>query len=936
MPNIPNFNFAFQVEYQLNGTTPVVVITNQSTGSNLNLINYWFILTTPTGLVYHQGSQLTPDKTGVWTTFNVLEQIPSTNGKIDFSNSSPFKVEGFAVDGSNNMNTLVKEDYLCKPNNNSIGSFGGIVVDIKQLCDKGKLLFQDQTNYLYCGISGVTQGSKTTVVYPANDQGVTPPNYEVLNQNSFSIPIPVNGRYQILREQTIKYTFTGTGTTVLIKYKYKNDHLKINCGLKMCAITCGIRKYRLHLEETCTSKQERQTKIDKLLFQIAELTLATVNPLCGDAQSLYDEIKTELEKYNCFCDDCDELTGTPPAFSLKCDDIDIECVWDKINELLTANQEAKTQFCQLVTSCSNPNSCGNPLIYGVQFLDTGITINFILPNQAGSTGLIVQHKLSSSGTWINSPVLPANTLTYTIPGPLTQGDSYDIRIVNKCTSDVYSSVLSGTIQQSLTACYYLSAIYGSQPSGFYMIEVDTTQSGCNKFKFKSINSAFIDGYLPCQPPVNFKIASNGVLTWNGTAGSYEVSYKLKTSGTWIVHSTSAYTGTSHTLNISGSLSQPVGDYDFRVILKCGGAKGDSLPIYTSLDLTGQSNCKSSAGFVSFDEGSGLLTWLGNGDNTATYTAVCYISGSPVSALGIIVPVSGLFLQIDFSNIVSLIGSGDLIQFVVTRSCPAGASSDPTSHSYLVGTTVPLSCPAFTPGFGHATIQNDTIRVNPSGGTTPNASIKFTQYELKVNGVNAGSGLIGVDGAQETRIKSTLPIKTGDTVELRYRSFNHGADSGWSAFSATTVTVVGGWNDVWQDIPSGWFLNGASAGASGASYKITKDGKLKLRGSIDLSGATCASVTGWGFPAAGIFNTFSCNILDIAAIYASLNPNTLSASNQDLWPLTIAITPSANLNGYGRFVTRVGSVFGATFTTYNNTGSNVTSGILIPLGGISIE
>jgi hypothetical protein len=933
--SIPNFNFDFQIEYQLNNVTPNVVITNLSTGSNLANISYWFVLETPSGLTYYSGTQVTPDKVGVWNTFNVPNPIPTVNGQVEFSNSAPYIIHGFAIDNHNNICDLIKSDYLCKPNGvSNNNNFGAIKLDIKQVCEKGRLVFQDITNYLYSGVSGISQGSTSTIVYPASDTGVTPPNHVVLNQNSFSVPIPVNGRYQIIREQTIRYTLT-SGAYVTIKYKYKNDNLKINCSLKMCSITCGIRKYRLYLEQECSTKKEAQDKLNDLFLKLAELSISLVNPICGDSQALYDEIKEELSKHNCFCDDCEE-SGTPQASSLQCNDIDLDCLWDKLNLKLISDAQAKTEFCSLVQSCMNSSACGTPLIYGVDFLATGIVLNFILPNQTGSTGIIVKHKLSSSPTWMHSSVLPANTLTYTIPGPFTAGDSYDIKITNQCTSNVHSSLLTGQIQATLNACHYLTAIYGGQANGFYVIQVDNSQTGCNKYIFTPVNNSFIDGFLPCQPPINFKVTSGGVLTWNGIAGNYEVSYKLKSAGTWTVHSTSAYTGTNHALLILASLSQPVSDYDFRIILKCGGSKGDSLPVYTSLDLTSSTVCKSSAGFVSFDEGSGLLSWLGNGDNTATYTATAYISGSPVSALSITVPISGLFLQINFSNIVPLIGSGDLVTFVVQRSCSGGQTSDPTSFTYLVGTSTPVSCPSFTPGFGNATIQNDVITINPSGGTTPNASIKFTQYELRVNGINAGTGLIGVDGAQETKIKSTLPIKTGDTVELRYRSFNHGADSGWSVWGGTSATVLGAWNDQWIAIPGGWFLNGAVAGVSGAFYKITKDGKLKLRGSIDLGSASCASITGWGLPSAGIYNTFGCNILDIAAIFASLNPSTVSSPNQDVWPLTVPPTVSATANAFGRFITRVGSVFAATFTTFNNTGSNISSGILIPLGGLNLD
>ena len=141
---IPNFNLDVKVKYDITTSTPTVVIENQSTGSNMANIIYWFELYTPSGVMYHQGTPLTPDKSGVWTTFNVAENIPQSNGKIEFDIASPYIVKVFARDNANNNCDLELTDIICAPNGNKgSNNFGATLVNVLQKCADAVLQVTD-------------------------------------------------------------------------------------------------------------------------------------------------------------------------------------------------------------------------------------------------------------------------------------------------------------------------------------------------------------------------------------------------------------------------------------------------------------------------------------------------------------------------------------------------------------------------------------------------------------------------------------------------------------------------------------------------------------------------------------------------------------------------------------------------------------------------
>ena len=932
--NIPAFNLSVRIIYDISSTSPTVTIEN--TGTSQAGIKTWFELLTPTGVVYHQGSFASPDQTGTWTTMTIPEGIPQSNGHIEFNNAIPYTVRVYAQDASNNQCQRTYEDIICAPvGNKGKDNFGGISLSSKQLCDKGQLLITDTSNYLYQGIVGSMILNTTKFIYPADSDGAIPTPFTANNQTNFAIPIPVNGSgHELIRNSKLQYTFP-TGNRLIAKYKYANKSITINCGQTLCSLMCGLTKYKAKLTGTNgTCSSESQAKINELVLDLAILSIWFNSPLCGyDGETLLAKVTNELLKNDCLCDDCGS-TGNNGTTGLKCADIDIECVWDAIAELLTSDSGERDKFCTLVQTCitaANNAQCAQVFMSNVVFTSTKITVNFILPNPSNSTNLEVFYKLHSSGTWISAAVIASNSTIYDIVGTFTEGATYDVKVVNHCTgaTNVDSVIVSGVIPAAFTACNLLTTIYSGLGDGVWAIEVVNANSGCLKYTAKKIDSAFVATLLPCPAPINFSVTSSGVLSWNGNAGNYEVSYKLKSSGSWTVFSTASYVGTSHSVNISGALSSSIELYDFRVILKCSGS--DSLPVYTDYDVP-SNICLSAGDFISFNESTGALLWYG-GISGATY-----IIGGFKNGVALPVPttysISGTtsIITIDYSNIIAGLAIGDILDFQIKRDCSGGNYSDTASHRYITTGGIQAT-PNLGISFTFGAVEGDTITINYSGYNP--AIVKQVQIEMRTfNGgvqVLGGNMMIVIDGsAYSQKFKSSIPLKTGDIVQFRFRTFSNCCDnydgvSAWSSWFGTAITVSNGWDDVWKAVPAGWMSNSWSEAA--AKYKIDKNGNFHFRGDVSKSmpiSATVGTATG----------LLSETVLTIpSGIYNALNPNVVLASSEN-YNREVRFL-ATNWYFESQFV-RSNNVFAVNITYVNPTSIATSVSHVLTLSGLSIE
>ena len=184
-----------------------------------------------------------------------------------------------------------------------------------------------------------------------------------------------------------------------------------------------------------------------------------------------------------------------------------------------------------ITAGSN---CGTPTgLSSSSITNTTATVSWT--TVSGAVSYDVDYKAASSGTWINAAT--ATTATSANLGGLTQGTLYDWRVRTNCASESSS---------------YAQAQF-------------TTTAPCN---------------APTGLASSSVTSSSATVSWTAVSGaaSYDVDYKLNSSGTW----TNAATGTTGTsVNLSGLTASSL--YDWRVRANCGanGSSGYSQAQFTT-------------------------------------------------------------------------------------------------------------------------------------------------------------------------------------------------------------------------------------------------------------------------------------------------------------------------------------------------------------------
>ena len=180
------------------------------------------------------------------------------------------------------------------------------------------------------------------------------------------------------------------------------------------------------------------------------------------------------------------------------------------------------------------SSCGTPGgLSASAITNTSATVSWTAVS--GALSYDVDYKAASSGTWINAAT--GTTSTSVNLSGLTQGTLYDYRVRTNCSSE---------------------------SSAYAQAQFTTT--------------------APCNAPTG--LASSGItsssatVSWTAVSGaaSYDVDYKLASSGTWI----NSITGTTATSrNITGLTASSL--YDWRVRANCGasGSSGYSQAQFTT-------------------------------------------------------------------------------------------------------------------------------------------------------------------------------------------------------------------------------------------------------------------------------------------------------------------------------------------------------------------
>jgi hypothetical protein len=268
----------------------------------------------------------------------------------------------------------------------------------------------------------------------------------------------------------------------------------------------------------------------------------------------------------------------------------------------------------------------------------------------------VDYKAASSGTWINAAT--GTTSTSVNLSGLTQGTLYDWRVRTNCTAE----------------------------SSAYAQAQFTTTAPCNAPNGLASSSI---------------TSSSATVSWTAVSGaaSYDVDYKLASSGTWI----NSITGTTATSrNITGLTASSL--YDWRVRANCG-ASGSSGYSQAQFTTSAASTCP------------GPYDVSTNGSRSGAAT----------------IP-----FNTDIKGLISPSGDVDYYKFVITT-----------------GGTITLTLTTLPADYDLRLYRNGTVVASSSNGSTTSETINYTAsantYYARV---------VGYNGANNATNCYTLKVQLG--------------------------------------------------------------------------------------------------------------------------------------------------------------------------------
>lgn len=306
---------AIKATYDLSGPLPIVSLINLSEGPNLAGVTWWFVLTSPSGTLIHEGSLANPDVQGDWSAFVITDPWPRPFNNLEWS-GAPYNLTVYIQDSDGNQyNDASYNAAICRPSGNtdlSKNYFGISHADVRVQCDKAVVFFQDQTNPSYKGLIGdqVSQVSSVLkLVYPPDDNGNIPAPLVINNFSAASAPISYSSdNYQFQTQVVYDYDFGGN---VHVRIKYQSSNTKkgvsfitfsVLCNIDFMPLICEYEKL-VHSIETgsCVDVEDAQRKLTLInpLFSLAIMGL--MQPLTGiDVPEKIRQIQA-IGGFNCDC-----------------------------------------------------------------------------------------------------------------------------------------------------------------------------------------------------------------------------------------------------------------------------------------------------------------------------------------------------------------------------------------------------------------------------------------------------------------------------------------------------------------------------------------------------------------------------------------------------------------------------------------------------------
>jgi len=302
-----------QVAYDISGLSPVITIQNQSQGTNLPGLVWWFVVTSPSGALIHEGSFDQPDINAQdWSTFTINDPWPQPMNQIEWN--GPYNVTVYVQDTSGNQ--FSDDSYTAiikRPNGNtslSKNTFGIATTDVKVKCNEARIYFENTTNTSYNGSSGTRISTLLKVVYPIDPTATVPAPFSAPFNSPVLVPIAYNSKnYQFLSQIIYSYDYSQY-VSIIIRYQ-QLETFAVQCNIDLVPLVCEVTKLIDSIEDgSCVDANEAQRKLNLIIPKLSLAVMGIMQPLTGvDVPELIDEI-IAIGGFDCDC--CNPATGIIP------------------------------------------------------------------------------------------------------------------------------------------------------------------------------------------------------------------------------------------------------------------------------------------------------------------------------------------------------------------------------------------------------------------------------------------------------------------------------------------------------------------------------------------------------------------------------------------------------------------------------------------------
>lgn len=301
-PDITSLDFT--ALFDISGVPPRVVLTNASTVVNANNLDWWFVVTTPSGTSIHTGTAASPDVPASPFTTETYTAWPQPMGQIEWGN---YTVTAYVRDSTDQVFSLSKTANIIRPVGSTLrvrNNFGVASVIADMRCERSQLYVEDTTNLSWDGINPTIISQRFTLIYPLDNTDTQPDPFVLDGAPNGLLPVTFSGAgYQLVRHVTASYD-KGDGVIVQIKYKYTQD-FDVECDVDLCPLMCEYQKMAEAIEDGSCNSISRDTLVKiNALMNIA--LVAKSQPLCGIKVG---PIITQIKALGNFCCDCGPGAG---------------------------------------------------------------------------------------------------------------------------------------------------------------------------------------------------------------------------------------------------------------------------------------------------------------------------------------------------------------------------------------------------------------------------------------------------------------------------------------------------------------------------------------------------------------------------------------------------------------------------------------------------